>query len=95
MKTDYLEIRPLYLKTDNRIIGHVALSMLAYNIVLKLKGYINLAELDFKSSIAKLAKVQTVNNKINDMISFETVPVVCDSLKKLFDKMKLKLPSKI
>ena len=32
LKTEFLEIRPLYLRTDNRIKGHVALSMLAYNI---------------------------------------------------------------
>jgi len=95
LKTDYLEIRPLYLKTDKRIIGHVALSMIAYNIVLKLKEYINLVNLDFKSTIAKLSKVQTINNKINDMISFETIPEVCDNLKILFSQMKFKLSTRI
>ena len=77
LKTDYLEIRPLYLKTDNRIKGHVALSMIAYNIVLKLKEYIKLADIDFKSTISQLSKVQTVINNINNTRKFtNTLPPV-------------------
>jgi len=95
LKTDYLEIRPLYLKTDDRIKGHVALSMIAYNIVLKLKEYIKLADIDFKSTISQLSKVQTVINNINNTISFETIPLVNDRLRVLFDKMGFKLPTKI
>ena len=34
-------IRPLYLRTDSRIKGHIFVSMLAYNVVLKLRGYIS------------------------------------------------------
>ena len=46
LKTEFLEIRPLYLRTDERIQGHIFLSMLSYNIVLKLRGYIKTIELD-------------------------------------------------
>ncbi len=95
LKTDYLEIRPLYLKTDKRIVGHIALSMIAYNITLQLKDYINTAELDFKSTVRDLATVKTVLNKIDDIVSFETIPQVGDNLKKLFEKMILKLPNRI
>jgi len=95
LKTDYLEIRPLYLKTDKRIKGHVALSMLAYNITLKLKGYIELTQLDFKSTIRKLSLVQTTKNKLNIGISFETIAEVSNNLKNLFAKMNLKLPTRI
>ena len=83
------------LKTDDRIKGHVALSMIAYNIVLKLKEYIKLVELDFKSTISQLSKIQTVINNINNTISFETIPLVNEKLKVLFDKMGFKLPTKI
>jgi transposase len=95
LKTDFLEIRPLYLKMDKRIKGHVALSMIAYNIVLKLRNFISLSELDFKSTIRNLITVKTVQNNINIGISYETIPAVCDDLKKLFNKMNLKLPNKI
>lgn len=95
LKTDFLEIRPLYLKTDKRIIGHVALSMLAYNITLKLKGYINLAELDFKSIIRELKIVKTTINTVNTAINFETIADVNDRLLKLFKIMNFKLPSRI
>lgn len=95
LKTDYLEIRPLFLKTDKRIKGHIALSMLSYNIVLKLRSYIKLSNLDFKSTIRQLASVKTVKNRINSAIVFETIPDVGDNLKTLFKQMNFKLPSKI
>ena len=95
LKTEFLEIRPLYLKTDKRIKGHVALSMLAYNITLKLKSYTNEAKLDFKSTIRKLSTVQTTLNTINSAIKFETIPTVCENLQRLFLKMNIKFPTKI
>ena len=95
LKTEFLEIRPLYLKTDKRIKGHVALSMLAYNITLKLKSYTNQAKLNFKDTIRKLSTVKTVINTINSAIKFETIPFICEDLIKLFDQMKFKLPTKI
>jgi len=95
LKTEYLEIRPLYLRTDSRIKGHIFLSMLSYNIVLKLRGYISDIKLDFKSTIRKISKISTVINTISKAISFETIPTVNDELKKLFEKMKFKLPNRI
>lgn len=95
LKTDYLEIRPLYIKTDKRIKGHIALSMLAYNITLKLKSYTNKTGLDFKDTIRKLSKVTTTINKLNIAIEFETIPKVCDNLQKLFDSIDLKFPTRL
>ncbi len=95
LKTEFLEIRPLYLKTDKRIKGHIALSMLAYNITLKLKSYTSEAKLDFKSTIRKLSTVQTTLNTINSAIKFETIPTVCENLQTLFLKMNIKFPTKI
>ena len=95
LKTDYLEIRPLYVRTDSRIIGHTVVSMLAYNIVLKLKGYINEVELDFKSTIRQLASIKTVTNKLNRAVSFDFIPTVEKEIQGLFDVMKFRLPTKL
>lgn len=95
LKTDYLEIRPLYIKTDNRIKSHVFISMISYNIVLKLKEYIKISDLDFKDTIEQLKIISTVKNKINKIISFEFIPKVNENIQKLFDNMKFKLPNKI
>ena len=95
LKTEFLEIRPLYLRTDSRIMGHIALSMHAYNITLELKKYTKQTELDFKSTIRELSAVSTVSNKINDLISFETIPTVGENLQKLFAKIGLKLPARL
>jgi len=95
LKTEYLEIRPLYLRTDSRIKAHIFCSMLAYNIVLKLKSYTKVCELDFKKTIRELSHVKTVKNKINDMLEYETIPQVNERLCQLFKQMELKLPKRI
>lgn len=95
LKTDFLEIRPLYLKTDKRIIGHIALSMLSYNVVLRLKAYVKEAGLDFKSVIRQLSAVKTVKNRVDRYISFEYVPKVDPTLQKLFDLMGFRLPTRL
>ena len=95
LKTDYLEIRPLYLKTDKRIKGHLFTSMLAYNIVRRLKDYTTEANLDFKTTVRKLDKISTVINKVNDFISYEFIPKADQEMQKLFDVMKFKLPTVI
>jgi len=95
LKTEFLEIRPLYLKTDERIQGHIFLSMLSYNIVLKLKGYIKSVELDFKSIVRELKMVKTNINTFQNSIVFENIPGVNEKLEKLFTHMGFKLPSRI
>ncbi len=95
LKTEYLEIRPLYLRTDSRIKGHIFISMLSYNIVLKLRGYISDTKLDFKSTIRQISSIKTVRNVINKTIAYETIPAVDGKIKALFDSMKFKLPNRI
>lgn len=95
LKTEYLEIRPLYLRTDTRIIGHTIVSMLAYNIVLKLKGYIALSNLDFKSTIRELGTIKTTINRLNSAISIEYIPRVKKELKELFKLMNFTLPTRM
>jgi len=95
LKTEFLEIRPLYLRTDERIQGHIFLSMLSYNIVLKLRGYIKSVELDFKSIVRELKMVKTNINTLHNSIVFENIPGVNEKLEKLFTHMGFKLPSRI
>ncbi len=95
LKTEYLELRPLYLRTDSRIIGHTVVSMLAYNIVLKLRGYIALSNLDFKSTIREISTIKSTINRINSAISIEYIPTVKKELKELFKIMNFKLPAKV
>jgi transposase len=95
LKTDFLEIRPLYLKTDKRIKGHVALSMLAYNICLKLKEYIKLAKLDFKDTFALLSHIKTVTAKLTQKHSVTYIPKVNENLQRLFQIMNFNMPNKV
>jgi len=95
LKTEFLEIRPLYLRTDERIKGHIFLSMLSYNIVLKLKGHVKAIELDFKSVVRELKMVKTNINTLHNSIVFESIPDVNQTLEKLFTHMGFKLPNRI
>ena len=95
LKTEFLEIRPLYLRTDERIRGHIFLSMLAYNITLKLKGYVKETKDDFKSTIRELKMVKTVINIACKSITYETIPQVNEKLQKLFDVMGFTMPRRI
>ena len=95
LKTEFLEIRPLYLRGDERIKGHIFLSMLSYNIVLKLKGYMKDMKLDFKSTLEELKMVKSNINTLHNAIVFETIPEVNEKLKQLFAHMGFKMPSRI
>lgn len=95
LKTDYLEIRPLYLKTDKRIKGHIALSMLAYNITLKLKSYTQQSNLDFKSTIESLKLIKTTVAQLTNKLTVNYIPQVDQELQKLFEVMNFTLPKKV
>jgi len=95
LKTEFLEIRPLYLRTDSRIKGHIFLSMLSYNIMLKLKGYIKICEFDFKDTIEQLNDISTVKIELTKKITATYIPTVGENLQKLFDTMNFTLPRKI
>jgi len=95
LKTEFLEIRPLYLRTDSRIKGHIFLSMLSYNIMHKLKGYIKICEFDFKDTIEQLNDISTAKVELTKKITATYIPTVGENLQKLFDTMNFTLPRKI
>jgi len=95
LKTEFLEIRPLYLKTDKRIQGHIALSMLAYNTTLKLKSYINELELDFKDTIDMLKVIKTTPVQLTKKVSINYIPKVNETLQDLFKIMNFTIPKKV
>ena len=69
--------------------------MLAYNTVLKLRGYISKADLDFKDTIQRINDIATVKVQFTKKIAVSFVPTVGEDMQKLFDIMKFKLPNKI
>ena len=96
LKTEFLEIRPLYLKTDRRIKGHIFLSMLAYNIVHQLKAFTKEAEVDFKSTIEELKTISSVTVKIKKKIPLTYIPAITsETLLKLFNTMGFRMPERV
>jgi len=80
---------------NKRIKGHVALSMLAYNITLKLKSYTNEAKLDFKDTFGMLSTVQTTTAQLTKKFYVNYIPEVNKTLLNLFKIMDFKMPSKV
>jgi len=96
LKTEFLEIRPLYLKTDKRIKGHIFLSMLAYNVTHQLKSFMKEADVDFRSTIKELRSIVSVTVKIKEKITLTYIPTITSAtLLKLFDVMQLKMPKRV
>ena len=94
MKQSHLEIRPLYLRREDRTRAHVFVTMLAYMIERKLSEYWKEVELTVKEGLDALTTVITgtieiANVKINTTIK----PTgVC---KKLFSLAKIIIPNQI
>ena len=95
LKTDFLHIRPLYLKTDKRIRGHIFLSMIAYNIVYEIKRFTKKADLDFFSTMEDLRSVVSVRVRMKKDFYITYIPKVNGRLEKLFSVMDFCLPKRV
>jgi len=73
----------------------MAISMLAYNITLKLKSYTNQAKLDFKDTIGMLSMIQTTTAQLTKKFYVNYIPEVNKTLLDLFKIMDFKMPSKV
>ena len=96
LKTEFLEIRPLYLKTDNRIKGHIFLSMIAYNITHQLKEFSKIAEVDFKSIVEELKAISSVKITIKKKIVLTYIPTITsEAVLKLCNTIGFKIPNRV
>ena len=94
MKQSHLEIRPLYLRREDRTRAHVFVTMLAYMIERKLSEYWKEADLTVKEGLDALTTVITgtieiANIKINTTIKPSGI------CKKLFSLAKIIAPNQI
>ena len=94
MKQSHLEIRPLYLRREDRTRAHVFVTMLAYMIERKLSEYWREVELTVKEGLDALTTVITGTIEIaNIKINITIKPTgIC---KKLFSLAKIIVPNQI
>jgi transposase len=94
MKQSHLEIRPLYLRREDRTRAHVFVTMLAYMIERKLSEYWKEVELTVKEGLDALTTVITGTIEIAN-IKINTTIKPTGICKKLFSLAKVTIPNQI
>ena len=94
MKQSHLEIRPLYLRREDRTKAHVFVTMLAYMIERKLSEYWKEAELTVKEGLDALTTVITGTIEIAN-IKINTTIKPTGLCEKLFSLAKITAPNQI
>lgn len=94
MKQSHLEIRPLYLRREDRTRAHVFVTMLAYMIERKLSEYWKEVELTVKEGLDALTTVITGAIEITN-IKINTTIKPTGICKKLFSLAKVTIPNQI
>lgn len=92
-KTTFLEVRPVFVRTENSTRGHVLTVMLAYMIV----KYLQQAWIDFdltaEEGLRQLSTLTSMEMKIKDQPSVLKIPIPREQSKKLLAALEIKMPT--
>ena len=93
IKTDHLEVRPIYVRQEKRTRGHAFIVMLAYLIRLKLKEAWRDFDITVEEGLKQLTTLCAMQNEINGKQAvFLSVPVPRDRLARLFKALNIDPP---
>ena len=92
MKTELLEVRPIYVYKDKRTRGHIFITMLAYMITQEIKRLTPLDKnIPIKEQINDLSSIQMAELEDNDG-TFYRVPTPNRSTQSLLNALKVSIP---
>ncbi len=92
MKTELLEVRPIYVRKDKRTRGHVFITSLAYMIIHEIKRLTpDLKNIPIKEVIADLSSIQMVELEDSDG-AFYRVPTSDQSTQSLLKSLNVSIP---
>jgi transposase len=92
MKTDWLEIRPWYVRTEASTRGHALVTMLSYMVVKYLKEAWKTLNITVEEGIKILNGLSLLEVKINGEIKYFEVPEPSEIMGKLLTLAGVKLP---
>jgi transposase len=92
MKTGYLEMRPIYVRKENRTRAHAFVVMLAYRLFLKLKQAWQNLDITVEEGLKRLSTHCTIENLVNGQISFLSIPAPRQSLSDLYGALNINPP---
>jgi transposase len=92
-KTTFLEVQPVFVRTENSTRGHVLTVMLAYMIVKYLQQAWNEFDLTVEEGLKQLSSLTSIEMKIKDHQSVLKIPTPRQQSRKLLDALDIRMPS--
>jgi transposase len=91
-KTTNLELRPIYVRTEETTRGHAFVVMLSYLILRKLQEKWSSENLTVSEGLDQLKMISTLEISTKEKVSYWKIPIPNDQSKKLLDLLNIKLP---
>ncbi len=92
-KTDFLELRPIYVRLDSRIRAHVFVVMLAYKMIKELSSLWRWIDVEVKEGIAELSSLCAMEVSIKDGGIFNKIPKPRELSLELLKAADVRLPT--
>jgi len=92
-KSVQLEMRPVYLRDENRTRGHALVVMLAYLLVHALRQHWRDIDLTVQEALDRLATLCLVEVIIGGRPSYHQVPTPRDDVRRLFEAAGVAIPT--
>ena len=92
-KSVHLEMRPVYLRAENRTRGHAVVVMLAYLMAQELRRRWRDSDLTVQEGLHRLAGLCVTEVRIGGRPSYHQVPTPRDDVRRLFDAASIAIPT--
>ena len=92
-KTSHLEIRPIYVRTEESTRGHVLVVMLAYMIVRELRRAWAAFDLTVEEGLRELQTLCSIELQIQDRASCQIIPQPREQSQALLDALQVRMPT--
>jgi hypothetical protein len=91
-KTDFLEVRPVYVQTEKNTRGHVLVVMLAYIIVRILRGAWQELDLKVEEGLSQLSTLCSMEMKVKNQDSCLKIPRPREKSRQLLKALDIRMP---
>jgi transposase len=91
-KTDFLEVRPIYVQTEKSTRGHVLVVMLSYIIVRRLRRAWEKFDLTVEEGLKQLSTLCSMEMKVKNQASCLKIPRPREKSRRLLKALDIKMP---
>jgi len=91
-KTDFLEVRPVYVQTEKSTRGHVLVVMLAYMIVRILRGAWHKLDLTVEEGLKQLTTLCSMKMEVKNQASCLKIPRPREKSRELLQALDIRMP---